>query len=92
MEKTTVTFKGENREIAINFELNEETGDLNYNVTVDPPFENEDAINGGGLVVYLANMFLGSLQTPAEFTEDYESPTMEVVDAENTVTDSDSRE
>ena len=55
-------------------------------------FENEDAINGGGLVVYLANMFLGSLQTPAEFTEDYESPTMEVVDAENTVTDSDSRE
>lgn len=92
MEKVTTIFKGENREITINFELNEETGNLGYNVAVEPPFENEDAINGGGLVVYLANMFLGSLQTPAEFTEDYESPTTEVIDAEDTVTDNNSRE
>ena len=70
MEKVTVTFKGENREINANFELNAETGDLNYQVTVDPPFETEDDINNGGLTVYLANMFLGSLQTPAEFVTD----------------------
>lgn len=70
MEKVTVTFKGENREINANFELNAETGDLNYQVTVDPSFESEDDINNGGLVVYLANMFLGSLQTPAEFVSD----------------------
>lgn len=70
MEKTTVTFKGENREINANFELNSETGDLNYQITVDPPFETEDDINNGGLTVYLANMFLGSLQTPAEFVSD----------------------
>lgn len=72
MEKTTVTFKDDNREIVINFELNEETTDLNYSVIVNPPFENEDAINGGGLAVYLANTFLGSLQTPGEFTENAE--------------------
>lgn len=70
MEKVTVTFKGENREIDVNFELNQETADLNYQVTVDPPFESEDDINNGGLVVYLANIFLGSLQTPAEFISD----------------------
>lgn len=70
MEKVTVTFKGENREIGVNFELNQETADLNYQVTVDPSFESEDDINNGGLVVYLANMFLGSLQTPAEFVSD----------------------
>lgn len=70
MEKVTVTFKGENREIGVNFELNQETADLNYQVTVDPPFETEDDINNGGLVVYLANIFLGSLQTPAEFVSD----------------------
>ena len=70
MEKVTVTFKGENREINANFELNAETGDLNYQVTVDPPFETEDDINNGGLTVYLANIFLGSLQTPAEFVPD----------------------
>lgn len=88
MEKTTVTFKGENREIVVNFELTEETGDLNYQVQVTPPFEDEDAINNGGLTIYLANMFLGSLQTPAEFVDD-ENTTQ---DAEDTNTESDSRE
>ena len=77
MEKTTVTFKGENREIMINFELAEETGDLNYQVQVTPPFEDEDAINNGGLTIYLANMFLGSLQTPAEFTDEEDTRTPE---------------
>ena len=72
MEKVTVTFKGENREIDVNFELNQETADLNYQVAVNPPFESENDINNGGLVVYLANMFLGSLQTPAEFVSDEE--------------------
>ena len=88
MEKTTVTFKGENREIVVNFELTEETGDLNYQVQVPPPFEDEDAINNGGLTIYLANMFLGSLQTPAEFVDD-ENVTP---DAEGINTESNSRE
>lgn len=88
MEKTTVTFKGENREIVVNFELTEETGDLNYQVQVTPPFEDEDAINNGGLTVYLANMFLGSLQTPAEFVDDENT----TPDAEDTDTESNSRE
>lgn len=88
MEKTTVTFKGENREIVVNFELTEETGDLNYQVQVTPPFEDEDAINNGGLTIYLANMFLGSLQTPAEFVDD-ENVTP---DAEDINTENDSRE
>lgn len=70
MEKVTVTFKGENREITTNFELNTETGDLNYQVQVTPPFEDENAIANGGLEVYLANMFLGSLQMPAELNYD----------------------
>lgn len=82
MEKVTTTFKSENREIVVNFELNEETGNLDYNVTVDPPFATEEDLNAGGLIVYLANMFLGSLQTPAEF----------VADEENIVTGDDSRE
>lgn len=88
MEKTTVTFKGENREIVINFELAEETGDLNYQVQVTPPFEDEDAINNGGLTIYLANMFLGSLQTPAEFVDDENT----TPDAEDIDTESNSRE
>ena len=70
MEKVTVIFKGENREIATNFELNAETGDLNYQVQVTPPFEDENAIANGGLEVYLANIFLGSLQMPAELNND----------------------
>ena len=82
MEKVTTTFKSENREITVNFELNEETGSLDYAVTVDPPFESESDLNNGGLVTYLANMFLGSLQTPAEF----------VADAENHIAEDDSRE
>ena len=82
MEKVTTTFKSENREIVVNFELNEETGNLDYTVTVDPPFATEDDLNTGGLIVYLANSFLGGLQTPAEF----------VADEENIVTEDDSRE
>ena len=70
MEKVTTTFKGENREITVNFELNKETGDLNYQVQVTPPFVNESDLQNGGLEVYLANMFLGSLQVPAELNYD----------------------
>lgn len=70
MEKVTTTFKGENREITVNFELNKETGDLNYQVQVTPPFVDETDLQNGGLEVYLANMFLGSLQVPAEFNND----------------------
>lgn len=82
MEKVTTTFKGDNREIVVNFELNKETGDLNYNVTVTPPFESEEDLNAGGLEVFLANTFLGALAVPAEFSED----------AETTNTENDSRE
>ena len=77
MEKVTVTFKGENREIGVNFELNTETGDLNYQVQVTPPFEDENAIANGGLDVYLANMFLGTLQMPSELNYDAEAETDE---------------
>lgn len=77
MEKVTVTFKGENREIVANFELNQDTGNLDYQVMIDPPFETEDDINNGGLTVYLANMFLASLQTPAEFIADEDTRTPE---------------
>ena len=52
------------------FELNAETGNLDYRVQVTPPFENESDITNGGLTVYLANMFLASLQTPTEFISD----------------------
>ena len=70
MEKVTTTFKGENREITVNFELNKETGDLNYQVQVTPPFADEADLQNGGLEVYLANMFLSSLQVPAELNYD----------------------
>jgi hypothetical protein len=70
MEKVTVTFKGENREIVVNFELNHETADLNYQVQVTPPFADEDEIAKGGLDIYLANMFLGTLQVPGELNDD----------------------
>lgn len=81
MNKATVTFKGENREIAMTFELNAENGNLDYNVAVEPPFVSEEEINND-LSTYLANIFLQSLSTPAEFVEDAENPT----------TDGDSRE
>lgn len=82
MEKVTTTFKSDDREIIVNFELNNETGDLNYNVTVEPPFKDENDLNNGGLCTFLANTFLGALTVPSEFTED----------AENTNIESDSRE
>lgn len=82
MNKATVTFKGENREITMTFELNTENGNLDYNVAVEPPFASEEEITNDGLSTYLANVFLHSLSTPAEFVEDAENPT----------TDSDSRE
>lgn len=67
MEKTTVvTFKGDDREIQINFLLNGETGDIQYNVMVDPPFETEEEITQGGLTVFLANMLLNAMSLPTE--------------------------
>ena len=80
MEKVTVIFKGENREIVTNFELNTETGDLNYQVQVTPPFEDENAIANGGLEIYLANIFLGSLQMPAELNNGEDTPETSDVD------------
>ena len=66
MEKVTTIFKGDNREITINFSHNQETGNLDYNVVVEPPFVSDEEIKNGSLEVFLANTFLGALMTPSE--------------------------
>jgi hypothetical protein len=56
--QTVVTFKGDKREIVIDFNLDEETGELNYNVNVNPPINPGDSFN---LETHLADTFLGAL-------------------------------
>ena len=55
--QTVVTFKGDKREIVIDFNLDEETGELNYNVNVNPPINPGDSFN---LETHLADTFLGA--------------------------------
>lgn len=66
--QTVVTFKGDKREIVIDFNLDEETGELNYNVNVNPPINPDDSFN---LETHLADAFLGALIGPQE-SEDME--------------------
>jgi hypothetical protein len=66
--QTVVTFKGDKREIIIDFNLDEETGELNYNVNVNPPINPDDSFN---LETHLADTFLGALIGPQE-SEDME--------------------
>lgn len=68
METTIVTFKSDNRTITVNFELDND-GNLDYNTSVEPPFNSEEEINNGGLDVYLANTFLNALLPSSEFIE-----------------------
>lgn len=65
MQKTTVVFKGEKREINMNFELMED-GTLDYNVNVDPELTPED--DTMELETRLAFIFLKTLEgdTPQE--------------------------
>ena len=67
--QTVVTFKGDKREIVIDFNLDEETGELNYNVNVDPPINPNDSFN---LETHLADTFLGTLIGSQE-SEDMET-------------------
>lgn len=61
MNKVTVTFTGDARTITIDFAHNIETESLDYNVTVDPPINEGDALD---LTTILADKFLGSLVVP----------------------------
>lgn len=63
--QTKVTFKGEKREINMDFSLNED-GTLDYNVTVDPELTSED--DATELETRLAFIFLKTLEgdTPQE--------------------------
>ena len=63
--QTKVTFKGEKREINMDFNLNED-GTLDYNVTVDPELTLED--DATELETRLAFIFLKTLEgdTPQE--------------------------
>ena len=63
--QTKVTFKGEKREINMDFNLNED-GTLDYNVTVEPEITPED--DATELETHLAFIFLKTLEgdTPQE--------------------------
>ena len=63
--QTKVTFKGEKREINMDFNLNED-GTLDYNVTVEPELTSED--DATELETRLAFIFLKTLEgdTPQE--------------------------
>lgn len=63
MNKVTVTFAGETRNITIDFTHNLETESLDYNVTVDPPINEGETLD---LASFLADRFLGSLLTTNE--------------------------
>lgn len=74
--QTVVTFKGDKREIVIDFNLDEETGELNYNVNINPPINPDDSFN---LETHLADTFLGAL------INSQESEDMEIEESEEEV-------
>lgn len=57
MEKVTVTFNNEKREIKINLNYNNETGDIDYNVDFGE-YTKETPVD---LNIFLATVFLNSL-------------------------------
>lgn len=61
MNKAKVTFSNDVRNITIDFTHNLETGNLDYNVTVDPELKEGEPLD---LATLLADKFLGSLVTP----------------------------
>ena len=63
MQKATVTFKGEKREINMTFDLTEE-GALDYNVTVNPELASED--DAMELETRLSYIFLKTLEGTGE--------------------------
>lgn len=63
MQKTTVVFKGEKRDISMNFELLED-GTLDYGVTVNPELTPED--DATELETRLAFIFLKTLEGTEE--------------------------
>lgn len=71
--QTVVTFKGDKREIVIDFILDEETGELKYNVDINPPINSDDPFN---LETHLADTLLGALIGSQE-SEDMEMETEE---------------
>jgi hypothetical protein len=63
MQKATVTFKGEKREIVMTFELNDE-GTLDYNVLLNPELSPED--DAMELETRLSYILLKTLEGPGE--------------------------
>ena len=61
MNKVTVTFTSDVRTITIDFVHDVEKETLDYNVIVDPPINDGDAMD---LTTILADKFLGSLTVP----------------------------
>lgn len=61
MNKVTVTFTSDVRTITIDFVHNVENETLDYNITVDPPINDGDAMD---LATIFADKFLGSLMVP----------------------------
>lgn len=66
MNKVTVTFAGDNRNITIDFVHNVETESLDYNVKVEPPLNEGESMD---LATILADKFLGSLIASVEDVE-----------------------
>ena len=64
METAIVTFKSDDREIALKFDFDKESQELNYDFITVPDIKENDEPD---LVTVLANYFLNSLvQNPAE--------------------------
>lgn len=61
MSNVTVTFAGDARTITVDFVHDVEKETLDYNVTVDPPINNDEPLD---LATILADKFLGSLVVP----------------------------
>lgn len=76
--QTVVTFKGDKREIIINFNLNVESGELDYNVNINPPIEKDSTFD---LETHLADVLLGALLKPQSTKEDssLESETEQII-------------
>lgn len=65
MENVCVKFisKDTNREISIDMKYDADKGNLDYNTSINPPFEENE---NGGLTLFLANMFLKTLVDPTD--------------------------
>lgn len=73
-EIATVTFAGKNGSIVVNFELTEETGQLDYNVDTSKMNENDK------LAVFMADTFMGMLTKMDSNEEENEEETADTPD------------